>query len=255
MEASQFDQAEGAAAAAPRVSWLCLGRGLSQVFWGLALAIVLLIGQAWIDLFQQRYRIPAYVAGAVLALWGLWRMRDAGVLTSRWRARLRGAIACAALLVYFAPFTAWWKAMPGVPLYALNLVAFLLAGMILLLLVNLLAADVFARLEARGARVEAWLAAAGVAIMMMAPLLIGAVFSWFGALRYGADFAPELAAIVSRVPAFLVPVLLLPCSLSLVCVWKARTLCYHRIWRGADGPGGNAPPPLPGAATTETAEA
>ncbi len=213
-----------------------LAKGFSRVFWGLLLAMALFFGNASVEVFQA-LRLPAYVAGSGLAAWGLWTLGAAGAVSPRWRRRVRATLAMVCLQIYFAPFLEWWKAAPGVTFYFLNVLGLLLASMLAFFLVNLLAADACRRLRQSGGQVEALAFAAGVVLLMIAPLALTSLFSLLAALRYQTGFAVEMWQTVIRLPAWVYMVLTLPCSLTLVAVWKIKTLCYHLITEDAEGAG------------------
>ncbi|MBI2437898.1 MAG: hypothetical protein HYV36_03690, partial [Lentisphaerae bacterium] len=100
-----------------------------------------------------------------------------------------------------------------------------------LLLVNLLTAETFRLFQERGSQVESQALVLGVVVFMIAPFLIGLLSTLYASIRYNFLFAEELWLTVSRVPPWLyVAATLLPCSLTLVAAWKAKTLCYQRLW-------------------------
>ena len=141
------------------------------------------------------------------------------------------ALGLVGLIIYFAPFIAWWHAMPYENLFLVNVLGLLLAGMGILLLVDLLAAETFGLFEQRGSRVESQLFAFGVIILMIAPFLIGLLFALVASIRYNAPFAEEIWLTINRVPIWLYVATTLPCTLTLVASWKAKTLCYQRLWQ------------------------
>lgn len=65
---------------------------------------------------------------------------------------------------------------------------------------------------------------------MIAPFLIGLLFALVASIRYNSLFAEEIWLTVNRVPIWLYVATTLPCSLTLVASWKAKALCYQRLW-------------------------
>ncbi len=208
------------------VSCFFLAKGFSRIFWGLLLAMVLFFGNAAVELFHF-VNLPAYMAGSALAAWGLWMLSDAGSVSLRWRRRVRAALALLLLQIYFAPFLEWWKAAPGIDFYFINVLGLLLVSLLAFFFVNLLAADTFRRLQERGAQIEALVFALSVVLLMIVPLVLTTGFSLMVALRYKTDFAVEMWQSVMQLPTWVYTILTLPCSLTLVAVWKAKVLCYH----------------------------
>lgn len=212
-----------------------MAKGFSLIFWGVFLMISLFLGQAVLEVFHGT-RIPAYVAGAVLIGWGLWLLQTAGPVSRNWQRRTRMAQVLAFLLIYFAPFIIWWKTMPYANLFLVNVLGLLLTVMGILLLVNLLTADAFILFRERGNQVESQVFALGVIIMMIVPFLIGLLFALVASLRYDSTFAQEIWLTMNRVPPWLYITATLPCSLTLVASWKAKALCYQRLWNGGTKP-------------------
>lgn len=208
---------------------LCLAKGFSRIFWGVFLMVGLFMSQAGLEVFHG-IRIPAYVLGAGLIGWGLWLLQSAGPTRRSWQRRSRMALGLAFLIIYFAPFVIWWQAMPYENLFLVNVLGLLLSGMGILLLVNLLAAETFGLFAERGGRVESQAFAFGVVILMIAPFLIGLLFALVASMRYNAPFAEEIWLTINRIPIWLYVATTLPCSLTMVAAWKAKTICYKCLW-------------------------
>ena len=146
------------------------------------------------------------------------------------------ALVLACLVIYFAPFISWWQIMPYENLFLINVLGLLLAGMGILLLVNLLAAETFGVFELRGSRIESQIFAFGVVILMIAPFLIGLLFALVASMRYDTSFAEEIWLTINRIPIWFYVATTLPCSLTMVASWKAKSICYKRLWNSAAEP-------------------
>jgi len=213
---------------------LCLAKGFSRIFWGVFIMVGLFLSQAGLEIFHG-IRIPAYVLGAGLIGWGLWLLQSAGPATPSWQRRTRLALGLVFLIIYFAPFIAWWQARPYENLFLVNVLGLLLTGMGIILLVNLLSAETFGLFAERGSRVESQVFAAGVVILMIAPFLIGLLFALVASMRYATMFAEEIWLVIDRVPVWLYVATTLPCSLTMVAAWKAKATCYKHLWNSGAG--------------------
>lgn len=209
-----------------------LAKGFSRIFWGLLIAMALFFGNAAVEVLHA-VKLPAYVAGSALAAWGLWILPAGGAGGPRWRNLVRASLALVCLQIYFSPFLEWWKLSPCSLFYFLNVLGLLLASMLVFFFVNLLAADLFRRFQRRGARIEALVFALGVLLLMIAPLVLTAAFSLMAALRYQTDFAGEMWRAFIQLPSWVYMLLTLPCSLTLVALWKAKDMCYRRLTEDA----------------------
>lgn len=214
---------------------LCLAKGFSRIFWGVFLMIGLFLSQAVLEVFRFM-RIPAYIAGAGLIGWGIWLLHSIGPINPRWQRRTRTALLLVALVIYFAPFIGWWQAKPQLNWFLINIFILLLSGMGILLLINLLTAETFRLFAERGSQLESLSFAAGVVILMIAPFLVALLFALVASTRYDLIFAEEIWLTISRVPSWFLCVSLLPCSLTLVASWKAKAICYQRLWNSSTEP-------------------
>ncbi len=210
------------------VALLSMARGFTCVFWGLLLSVVLLFSNAFFELFEV-VRIPAYLLGSAIAAWGLFGMREAGLVSRVWTRRRRFAFLLILLHIYFAPFVVWWSGMPESAFFLVNFLCFILVGMLCLLSINLLAAESARCLNHRGDWVEAWLFAAGTVMFMMVPFLFWVAGPVAAVVRFKTSLYYELWSASNRTPDWVRIFICLPCSLTLVSAWKARSQCYRRF--------------------------
>ncbi len=203
-------------------------KGFSRIFWGLLLNMMLFFGQASLELFHY-IRIPAYVIGAAVVVWGLFSLYDAGRISKTWRRRVRLTIVLVLLEIYFAPFAEWWKNMPDMMFYLINCFGLLLTSMLILLAVNILAAEVSRYLNDRSGQIESYLFAFGIILFMILPLIISMVFCSIAAFRYDTSFYVEVWCVINRMPPWVSFFIIIPCSLTLIALWKAKDLCYRTL--------------------------
>lgn len=223
--------AENIAPAQPapdKIDYINLVKGFSRVFWGLALTAVLVLSQTRIDFFSVGW-VPAYFCGTLLHGWGLGTLWRAGRISARWNLRLTTALALVLLEIYFFPFVRWWKMMPYISYFTVNVGLLVLAVIASLVISNLLAADFFRRLALKGERLEAQIYAFSVLFFMALPLLLACVFSIISAWHYQTVFYDEFIQAVYSVPLWFYVVLFVPYSLTLVMLWKARDRSYQRF--------------------------
>lgn len=207
---------------------LYMAKGFSRIFWGLLLNMMLFFGQASLELFHY-LRIPAYVIGAAVVVWGLFSLYDAGRISKTWLRRVRVTIVLVLLEIYFAPFVGWWKNMPDIMFYLINCLGLLLTSMLILLAVNILAAEVSRYLNDRSGQIESHLFAFGIILFMILPLIISVVFCSIAAFRYETSFYVEVWHVINRMPPWVYFFIIIPCSLTLIASWKAKDLCYRTL--------------------------
>ena len=211
-------------------SYIIAARGFSRLFWGVALTAVLFFSQVQMEFFSGA-RLPAYFIGTVFQFWGLMTLRRAGRMSARWSFCIVLAVMLTLAEIYFFPFVYWWRLMPHIIFYTVN-VGILAASVILVLyLINIIAADFFGHLALRGERLEARIYAGAVVAFMGVPFILGVVFAGMSSLRYDALFIDELADAVTRIPVWFYFIVTIPCSLTMAVLWKARDRGYQRYCR------------------------
>ena len=88
-----------------------LARGLSALFWGLPVALVVCAETARADWLKPLGMIPA-LAGNALLLFGLWQMGDFQKQERQWRSALDRAKLLGLVNLGLSPFLFWFSQMP-----------------------------------------------------------------------------------------------------------------------------------------------
>ncbi|MBP7830859.1 MAG: hypothetical protein KA248_13185, partial [Kiritimatiellae bacterium] len=139
-EGSSLAAAGGSGASPGPGILLRMARGFSCIFWGIPLALLMFSGA--LDLrVTPRLRIPTFVLGLILVFAGILQLNRAPNLTPRWAGRIRHAQVTLLILVYLSPFVYWWRAMPHVAYYGVNMLAIVVTAMGGLLALNRLAEE------------------------------------------------------------------------------------------------------------------
>lgn len=98
-----------------------LVRGLSALFWGLPLTLVVYVQTGrtdWLEMFGFFAVLPTVIATGLL-LFGLWQMNDFQRQERVWKQALQRAEILGIINLGLAPFLFWWHRLPMVPLYAI----------------------------------------------------------------------------------------------------------------------------------------
>lgn len=113
-----------------------LVRGLSALFWGLPLALIVCVGAAsagWLGLFG--FMSPAVVTG--LLLFGLFQLGAFQPQERPWQRMLDRAKLLALINVGLSPFLFWWNHLPGNPFFSAMVAVMALTGLLFLFVLNL----------------------------------------------------------------------------------------------------------------------
>jgi predicted membrane-bound spermidine synthase len=121
--------------------------------------------------------------------------------------------------------------MPYNPFFMGNLGALVAATIFSLYLNNIIAANFFRHLSLRSEKLEAQFYAGAVIVFMAVPALVAVAFSGISASRYQTLFLDELVETIHHLPPWLYFIIIIPYSLTLAVLWKARDRGYRQFCR------------------------
>ena len=207
-----------------------VARGFSCIFWGIPLSLLLFSGTLDIRLFSF-VRMPAYVLGIFLAYLGAVSLQRAGPLSDTWARRVRQALFLLLVEVYLAPFVYWWRQMPQIPYFAVNMTGFILCTTWGLFVVNRLAGEVCNLLYDRTLFIEAQVAGWLTAGFMIIPFAYAVCYSVWTVLRPDDDFFFNL-----DLPLWIYVLVLLPFTITMAVSWKIKERCLQVLKMSAKVP-------------------
>jgi hypothetical protein len=218
-------------------------RGLSALFWGLPVALVVCVHSARAEGFKSLGVAPAVASTALLA-YGLWQLGEFQKQERVWRAALERARILSLINCGLSPFLYWSSRMPGNVFFSLMVVAMLVCGLLFLGSLNLALQRLNAMLPDEALRHETRqftslnLALLGVALVMAA--LVFAISRWPEAGRYAAYLSlvrPWVEQGSFWLLAFLIPLalVLLPVAMTMALLWKTKEVILDSVF-GAKPP-------------------
>ncbi|MBU1694771.1 MAG: hypothetical protein KJ726_11620 [Verrucomicrobia bacterium] len=213
---------------------LRLARGLSCVFWGIPLSLLLFSGALDFRLLPH-LRLPAFVVGLLLVFCGVLYLHRVPPLTRRWPRRIQQALLILLVLVYLSPFVLWWRAMPQVPYYSANMLAMMVVTMWGFLVVNQVAAEVGLAFGDRTFSVEARLCGWLAVLFLLVPGLLAWGRSQLATAPLENSRMASLVLVPYLMPRWMMALMLLPFTLTMTMVWRAKELCLRAIRRPAQG--------------------
>jgi hypothetical protein len=113
-----------------------LVRGLSALFWGLPLALLVCVQSAKMDWLQSFNIFPALAATGLL-LFGLFQIGGFQKQERPWRAALDRAKLLALINCGLSPFLFWWNRVPDNAFFYFTLAILALSGLLFLFSLNL----------------------------------------------------------------------------------------------------------------------
>src|SRR3954463_321167 len=112
-----------------------LVRGLSALFWGLPLTLLICVRTAMSDRLRQIEMLPPILATALL-YYGLVMLGDFQKQERVWRLALDRAKLVAIVNIGLSPFIYWWNQIPWMPFYTFAIGAMMLSGLIFVFNLN-----------------------------------------------------------------------------------------------------------------------
>ncbi|MBM3823423.1 MAG: hypothetical protein FJ404_11140 [Verrucomicrobia bacterium] len=206
-----------------------LVRGLSGLFWGLPIAILLGARTTLSDWLRPLGMVPSVLAAAwlwfALIRLGKFQSQDRG-----WGLLLARAKVLAFVNLGLSPFLHWWSRVPQNEFFGYSVLLLLVCGLLFLVTLNHAMARLAGLLPDETLRIETQFFATlnsyllGVLTVMMALYaLLSASGSW-----------PVLLAAIDRVREWLALFLvLLPVALTMTMVWKIKEIVLAGVF-GSD---------------------
>ena len=211
-----------------------LVRGLSALFWGLPLALVVCVQTAKTDWLQPFGLAPAVVATGLL-LFGLSQMSAFQRQERIWQRALDGARLLALVNLGLSPFLYWWNKLPFHPLFSMMAMILAFGALIFLSQLNLVLLRLSAMLPDETLRQEARQFTPLIRGLLLVALL-GAVGQLF--LQRLAPYtllAGKALLWLDRVGlVLLVLLVLLPLAMTMALLWKTKEVILDSVFGGND---------------------
>jgi hypothetical protein len=208
-------------------------RGLSTLFWGLPVALLVDVETArsnWLGFLGDAAFLAPLAASGVL-YYGLRQLRDFQKQERIWHRSLNRAEVFAVISAGLAPFLSWWHRFPEIPFYNICVSMFAFSALLLLMQVNHTLRRLCAMLPDEGLREETNLFTA-LNIGLYLVVFIG--LALYLALTR-ARMLPEAVAQIAQGgnPRGLWLVLfvnLMPLAMTLAVIWKIKEVIFASLF-------------------------
>lgn len=207
-----------------------LVRGLSALFWGLPLALVVSVQTAKTNLLGGMGILPPLLAHGLL-LYGLSQIGEFQRGERVWRLAVHRSMVIAIVNLGLAPFLYWWKMMPQVLHFQIAILVLALGGLLLLLTLNQALIRLAAMLPDETLRLEARLFTTLNQYLLVATLILVALWVL---LRQQTEMPPwflTLWLLVHQVGLLVLLLLvLLPMALTMALLWKIKETILNSVF-------------------------
>ena len=207
-----------------------LVRGLSALFWGLPITLIVCFHTAKADSLKTFGIVPPLVATGLLA-YGLWQLGAFQKQERVWRTALDRARVLSLLNLGLSPFLYWWNKVPANKFFLIMVLLLAISALLFLGCINLVLRRLGAMLPDEALRLETRqftslnlnllcatfliaLAYIGVAQFHQLPLWLGAI----------------LSVIEHNSLLFLIVLVLLPLAMTMALLWKTKQVILDSVF-------------------------
>ena len=207
-----------------------LVRGLSALFWGLPLTLIVCVETAESTNLRSFNIMPPAVTTGML-VYGLWQMTHFQKQERIWRRALDWAIMLALVDMGLSPFLFWWNQRPDQEFYVIMVGLLAVSGIIFLSSLNLVLYRLSAMLPDENLRLETRHFTTLNRFVLLGILLLGSMFLlWprFGPLPLMPLNLDRLAVVGG--PWLIVFLALVPLALTMALVWKIKQVILDSVF-------------------------
>ena len=213
-----------------------LVRGLSTLFWGLPLTLIVYVQTArtdWLDPLEWGAMLPAVVVTSSL-FYGLLQMHAFQKQERVWIRALDRAGILAFINIGLSPFVYWWHRLPGVAVYDVAFALLSLSSILFLYNLNYVLERLTAMLPDETLRMETKMFTSfNRTLLVTIPALLLIYFA-LARFEYASAFISHLLNVAEKVGLwFLIFLLLMPLAMTMTLIWKIKEVIFNSIFEAS----------------------
>ena len=210
-----------------------LVRGLSALFWGLPIALVVCFYTARTEDLRNFNIAPAIISTGLL-VFGVWQLGDFQKQERVWRAALDRALISSLVVFFLSPFLHWWCRYPSNTFFLAMVAALAMAGLFFIAALNIVLQRLGAMLPDEALRLETKQFTAWNVNLLMAVFFLALAHVLLGRVR-------TLPLWLAKIPIlsdpdrewfqwFLVLLSLLPLAMTMALLWKTKEVILDSVF-------------------------
>jgi hypothetical protein len=214
-----------------------LVRGLSALFWGLPLALVVCFHTARAESLKSFGLIPPVISTGLL-LYGVWQISSFQKQERVWRRALDRALALSLINLGLSPFLYWWNRVPSNGFFFAMVILMTASALLFLASLNLVLQRLGAMLPDEGLRLETKQFTALNLNLIGATFLLCATYMALSQFKTPPLYLQAIMIVLDRGSFWLLVLLvLLPLAMTMALLWKTKEVILDNVF----GP----KPPMP----------
>jgi hypothetical protein len=207
-----------------------LVRGLSALFWGLPIALIVCVQTAKAEWFKS-LGLAAPLAATGLIVFGVWQLGDFQRQERVWRSALDRARILSMVNFGLSPFLYWWNRVPDNAFFYGMVLVLAVSALLFLTCLNVLLQRLGAMLPDEALRVETRQFTALNLNLLLITFLLGVAYS---ALRHLETMPLWLAVVMNVLERssfwLLIFLVLLPLAMTMALIWKTKEVVLENVF-------------------------
>jgi hypothetical protein len=210
-----------------------LVRGLSALFWGLPITLIVCFHTAKADALKSFGIVPPLLTTGLLAF-GLWQLGDFQKQERVWRAALDRARLLSLINFGLSPFLYWWNKVPGNEFFLAMVLLLTFSALLFLGSLNLVLRRLGAMLPDETLRLETRQFTALNLNLLFASFLVVLVYLGLGQFHPLPHWLDAMVTMLDRGSFWflilLIPLVLLPLAMTMALLWKTKEVIFDNVF-------------------------
>ena len=207
-----------------------LVRGLSALFWGLPITLIVCFHTAKADSLKSFGIVPPLVTTGLLA-YGLWQLGDFQKQERVWRTALDRARLFSLINFGLSPFLFWWNKVPSNTFFLAMVLVLTLSALMFLGSVNLVLRRLGAMLPDEGLRLETRQFTTLNLNLVFVTFLLGLFYVALAQFSTLPLWLGAIAGVMERGSLwFLIVLILLPLAMTMALLWKTKEVILDNVF-------------------------
>lgn len=207
-----------------------LVRGLSALFWGLPIALVVCFHTARADALRSLGVVPPLVSTGLL-VYGLWQLGDFQRQERVWRHALDRARVLSLVICGLSPFLYWWNQAPAQSFFLVMVLVLVLCGLLFLGSLNQVLRRLGEMLPDEALRLETRQFTALNLNLLLATFILAGAYLGLGLFARLPLWLRTAASVLDRGSLWLLVLLvLLPLAMTMALLWKTKEVILDNVF-------------------------
>jgi hypothetical protein len=207
-----------------------LARGLSALFWGLPITLIVCVQTAKAEWLRAFGIVPPLISTALL-IYGLWLLEGFQKQERIWRRALDRALLLGIINFGLSPFLYWWNRVPGKVFFLLMVLLLGFCGLLFLSALNTVLERLGAMLPDETLRAETRQFTALNRNLILTTLLLILLYFVVSEFESVPLWIGAILSFIDRSSFwFLIPLVLLPLAMTMALLWKTKEVILDSVF-------------------------